>query len=101
MPMINDQYRQTIRAIGEALGFAGCEPNETGHCYFVVDGMIDLVFCPYFHNAMAVLSPLGSYQPEQEFAILRELSAANYLWATTGGGTLSVDLQKREVYLGS
>ena len=46
-----------------------------------------------------LFSTLGTYDPKQELAVLKTLIQGNFLWAATGGGTLSAQPDTQTVYL--
>ncbi|HLB34778.1 MAG: hypothetical protein A3F67_07880 [Verrucomicrobia bacterium RIFCSPHIGHO2_12_FULL_41_10] len=46
-----------------------------------------------------LFSEIGTYHPEEELEVLREIVQANFLWAATSGGTLSARPDIQTVYL--
>lgn len=45
-----------------------------------------------------IFSPIGAYDSKDELEVLKKIAQANFLWAATAGGTLSVRSEEQAVY---
>ena len=50
-------------------------------------------------NFVELFSELGTYSLKNELETLRKIAAANFLWQSTGGATLSIRPELKMVYL--
>ncbi len=52
-------------------------------------------------NFVELFSELGTYPLKKELEVLKQIAAANFLWQSTEGATLSVRPEIRTIYLAS
>ena len=51
------------------------------------------------NDLVELFCPIGTYDPKKELEVLQKIVQANFLWAATGGGTLSARPIIQTVYL--
>lgn len=98
--MSETNLQTLLSKFGERVGIADLALDDDNYCMLRLDDALSLSieFSPVGEQVIFT-TRVGTLPGEQRNALLQAIAEANFHWAGTGGGTLSLNPQDDSVYL--
>lgn len=98
--MSAENYKQLLSELGQSVGLPELAPDEDNYCCLGFDDKIVLHIQYNKENEVLMLfSQIGTIDEDKTKAIYPRLLKANLFWQGTGGATIGVDDESREVLM--
>lgn len=98
--MAAENYKQLLSELGHSVGLPELAPDEDNYCCLGFDDKIVLHIQYNKENDVLMLfSQIGTIDEDKTSAIYPRLLKANLFWQGTGGATIGVDDESREVLM--
>lgn len=98
--MAYDNYKQLLSELGQLVGLPELEPDKDNYCCLGFDDkvILHMQYSPETQIAM-VFTQIGKLKEGREEYLYPKLLKANLFWQGTGGATIGVDDETREILL--
>lgn len=98
--MAEENYKLLIQELGKAVGLPDLKPDEDNYCCLGFDEKI-VTHLQYNaeNDVLMLFTQIGTIDENKVTDIYPRLLKANLFWQGTGGATLGVDDETREVML--
>lgn len=98
--MSAENYKQLLSELGQAVGIPDLAPDKDNYCCLGFDDKI-IIHLQYNeeNEVLMLFAQLGSIDEDKTVDLYPRLLKANLFWQGTGGATLGVDDETREVLM--
>lgn len=95
-----ENYKQLLSELGQAVGLPDLSPDKDNYCCLGFDDKIITHLQYNEENEILMLfAQLGTIDEDKTVALYPRLLKANLFWQGTGGATIGVDDETREVLM--
>lgn len=95
-----ENYKQLLSELGQAVGLADLAPDKDNYCCLGFDDKIITHLQYNEENEILMLfAQLGTIDEDKTVALYPRLLKANLFWQGTGGATIGIDDETREVLM--